>query len=198
MGGGDVAERKVMRLLDSGARVDVISRSLTPSLSALKSEGKITHIDSDYEESSLDGAFLVIGATDEEKVNAKISRDATAKGCLVNIVDNPAQCTVILPSLFQRGDLSIAISTGGTSPALAKKLREDMEHLFGPEYEILLSIMAKLREKIMRKGRPSEENRQIFEAVVRSDILDHIRKKDWRAVKRIIVDLTGEEMEIDA
>lgn len=197
VGGGDVAERKVMRLIDSGAHVSVVSRTLTSTLEKMKKEGKIDHIEADYDDDSLSGAFLVIGATDRDDVNAKIFRDGRAKGCLVNIVDDPDNCNVILPSLFRRGDLSIAISTGGKSPALAKKLRQDMEHLFGPEYETLLMIMGKLREKIVMKGRSSNENRQLFESVIHSDILHHIKEKKWKQVKKIIRDITGEDIEVD-
>ena len=90
------------------------------------------------------------------------------KGILVNIVDDPDKCDFVLPSLLRQGDLLIAISTGGKSPALAKKLREDMEQLFGTEYQTLLEVMGQLREKLVVKGRSSDENRRLFESVVHS------------------------------
>lgn len=196
MGGGDVAERKAGRLLDFGASVVVVAKTLTPGLETLKKEGRINHIDADYDKAVIDHAFLVIGATDRDDVNAKISRDGREKGILVNIVDDPDKCDFVLPSLLKQGDLLIAISTGGKSPALAKKLREEMEQIFGTEYQTLLQVLGQLREKLVVKGRSPDENRRLFEAVVHSDILQHIKDKSWNKVKKIIYDITGEKIKV--
>ncbi len=196
VGGGDVAERKVERLLDFGARITVIGKKLTPRLEAMKREGRINHIDADYNEAYINDAFLMIGATDQDDVNAKISRDGREKGILVNIVDDPDKCDFILPSLLQQGDLLIAISTGGKSPALAKNLREELEKLYGSEYQTLLKVMGNLREKLVMKGHSSDENKRLFESVVHSDILRHIKDKNWKQVKKIIHDVTGVDIEI--
>ncbi len=196
VGGGDVAERKVARLLDFGADVVVVGKTLTPGLATLKSEGEINHIDADYEKSFIDGALLVIGATDRDDVNEQISRDGREKGILVNIVDDPGKCDFLLPSLLRQGDLLIAISTGGKSPALAKKLRKELEHLFGAEYQTLLEVMGKLRERLVVAGRSSDENRRLFESVLYSDILKHIRDKSWDKVRKIVYDITGEKITV--
>jgi precorrin-2 dehydrogenase/sirohydrochlorin ferrochelatase len=196
VGGGEVAERKVGRLLDFGARVIVVGKALTPGLETMKKEGRINHIDADYDQTLIDDAFLVIGATDRDDVNAKISRDGKKKRILVNIVDDPDKCDFVLPSLLRQGDLLIAISTGGKSPALAKKLREEMEQSFGTEYQTLLEVMGQLREKLVVKGRSSDENRRLFEEVVHSDILQHIKDKSWEKVKKIIYDITGEKIKV--
>jgi precorrin-2 dehydrogenase/sirohydrochlorin ferrochelatase len=196
VGGGDVAERKVERLLNFGAYVAVIGKKLTPRLEAMKREGRINHIDADYDEAYINDAFLVIGATDRDDVNAKIARDGREKGILVNIVDDPDKCDFILPSLLQQGDLLIAISTGGKSPALAKKLREELEKLYGSEYQTLLKVLGNLREKLVMKGHSSDENKRLFDAVVHSDILRHIKDKNWKQAKKIIYDITGVDVEI--
>jgi len=196
VGGGSVAERKVGRLLACGARVEVVDRSLTPALAAMKGEGIIVHHDADYEEAQLRGAFLVIGATDSDTVNERISRDARTLAIPVNIVDDPVRCDFILPSVLERGDLLIAVSTGGKSPALAKCLRKELEDTYGPEYGVLIEILGELREKVIVGGRFSNENRKLFEAVVQSNILDHIRAKRWRRLKEQILELTGVEMEV--
>jgi len=198
VGGGKVAERKIERLLACGARVEVVGKILTPALAALKVNGRIVHHETDYEEALIRGAFLVIGATDNDVVNGRIAGDARALGILVNIVDEPARCDFILPSVVERGDLSIAVSTGGKSPALAKKLRMELDALYGPEYAILLEIMGKLREKMIAEGRPSAENRERFEAVVNSEILDHIRAERWKEVKALIMERAGIEMEVES
>ena len=197
IGGGNVAERKVERLLACGARVEVVGKALTPILAVWKGEGRIVHREADYEDSCLSGASLVIGATDDETVNGRIAKDARTRGIPVNIVDNPARCDFILPSVVERGDLLIAVSTGGKSPALARKLREELEEAYGPEYAVLLEILGELRGKVIAAGRPSAENRERFAAVVRSEILDDIRRKDWTKVKETIRRLTGVEMEVE-
>jgi precorrin-2 dehydrogenase/sirohydrochlorin ferrochelatase len=197
VGSGNVAERKVERLLSCGARVEVVGKALTPVLAAWKGEGRIVHREADYEDSCLSGASLVIGATDDETVNERIAKDARTRGIPVNIVDNPARCDFILPSVVERGDLLIAVSTGGKSPALAMKLREELEEAYGPEYVVLLEILGELREKVIASGRSSAENRERFTDVVRSEILDDIRRKDWTKVKETIRRLTGVEMEVE-
>jgi len=196
-GGGDVAERKVERLLECGARVVVVGNELTPNLEAMKNEEKISHIPDNYKNDYIEGALLVIGATDRDEINERIYRDSKERGILVNIVDDPAKCDFIVPSVFQQGDLSIAISTGGKSPALARNLREELEQLYGHEYRILLNIMGDIREKIISRGEPSDENRKLFESVLNSDILQHIREKNWDKVRKIIHDLVGEDINID-
>ena len=196
VGGGDIAERKVERLLECGAQVTVVSKSLTPVLKARKKTGQMDHIDRDYEDQALDGAFMVIGATDRNDVNERISKDAMARGLLVNIVDDPDRCNFILPSLVQQGDLSIAISTGGKSPALAKKLRKELEKQYGPEYQTLLVIMGILRKRILAGDQRAADNKAVFEDLVHSDILQAIREKDRGRVNTIIRDLTGISMDV--
>jgi precorrin-2 dehydrogenase/sirohydrochlorin ferrochelatase len=196
VGGGDIAERKVERLLECGAQVTVVSKSLTPVLKARKKTGQMDHIDRDYEDQALDGAFMVIGATDRNYVNERISKDAMARGLLVNIVDDPDRCNFILPSLVQQGDLSIAISTGGKSPALAKKLRKELEKQYGPEYQTLLVIMGILRKRILAGDQRAADNKAVFEDLVHSDILQAIREKDRGRVNTIIHDLTGISMDV--
>lgn len=196
VGGGRVAERKVERLLSCGARVEVVGKRLTPLLAIWSREEKMVHRDADYQETCLAGAFLVIGATDDGDVNGQIAADARALGIPVNIVDDPERCDFILPSVAERGDLSIAVSTGGRSPALAKIIREELEKVYGPEYAILLEILGRLREKVIAGGRPSDENRACFETVVSSEMLDYIRAGRWGDVKDLILKLTGVDMEV--
>jgi precorrin-2 dehydrogenase / sirohydrochlorin ferrochelatase len=197
VGGGEVGERKVEGLLECGARVVVVSRNLMPSLQRLKEEGRIAHIDLDYEASVLEGAFLVVGATDREDVNDRIARDARDAGILSNIADDPEKCDFILPALLRRGDLIVAVSTGGTSPALARKVRDEIEERIGAEYEILARIMGRLREAVLSRERSADENREIFRAVVASDVTDRIRRRDWDGVRVIIRELAGVDLVLE-
>lgn len=196
IGGGEVAQRKAERLMECGARVTIVSPSLTPLLEDRKKARKIDHIDTAYQKRVLHGAFMVIGATDCDDVNAQISQDALSLGILVNIVDDPERCSFILPSLVQQGDLSIAVSTGGKSPALARKIKEDLQQQYGPEFKVLLEIMGSLRNKVLAQGRASEANKAVFEALVRSDLLQAIRDGNRDLVKKIIFYISGIEMDV--
>lgn len=195
VGGGNVAERKVARLHEGGALVTVVDRALTPMLAAMKAEGQIEHIDALYAASCLDGAFLAIGATDDPAINGRIFADARRAGILVNIVDDPERCDFILPSLMERGDLAVAVSTGGKSPALARRLRRQLEGWIGPEYGVLLALLGTLRERVKNKGGSAAEHRDIFEALVRSELLNAIRQGDRDGVARLVRETAGEELD---
>jgi precorrin-2 dehydrogenase/sirohydrochlorin ferrochelatase len=191
VGGGDVAARKIARLMDCGARVCVVSPGLVPQLEELKKDRLIEHIHDGYQAKYLDGAALVIGATDDEKINASISLDARARRVPVNIVDDPQKCDFILPSLIERGDLMIACSTGGQSPALARHLREELESVYGEEYAVLVSILGQLRTKMEKNA---GVGKTWFDQLMSAGLLDAIRNRDATAVKTIVRDITGEEV----
>ena len=194
VGGGEVAARKVKRLLDCGAKVSVVSPELNSELTALKKDQRISHISSEYDSKIIDSASLVIGATDDEKTNLLISQDAREKGIAVNIVDDPQKCDFILPSIMERGDLVIAIGTGGKSPALARHLREELDSRYGAEYEIFLRILGRLRLQMTKNA---GAGKSWFDSLLASGILDLIRNKDWEEVKKTVRDITGKEVEID-
>ena len=197
VGGGEVGARKAEGLIVCGARVTLLSRELTPSLAKLKQEGRIDHVKADYEAAYLSGAFLVIGATDSAEVNSKIADDARALSILVNIADDPGRCDFILPALVRQGDLLLTVATGGKSPALAKKVRTELEASFGREYAILLDIMGKVREERLALGCPAEENKRIFTALANSDLLDQIRAGSAKGVKDCLRNVGVPEMELN-
>jgi precorrin-2 dehydrogenase/sirohydrochlorin ferrochelatase len=194
VGGGEVAERKVTRLLESGAKVFVISPQLTPELTRLNEKNIISHIAQEYSSEYIYGAALVIGATDDENTNAVISSDARNKGIPVNIVDDPQKCDFILPALMERGDLAIAIGTGGKSPALARHLREELGSKYGNEYEIFLNILGSLRTKMAKN---SGVGKDWFSSLLAAGMLDVIKEKDWKKVRMLIKKITGTEVEIE-
>lgn len=196
IGGGAVAERKVRRLLECDASVRIVSESLSDELQRLRQEGQIRYLAAEYSAASLNGVFMVICATDDKALNERVMRDCRSRGIPVNVVDDPDRCDFILPSIVEQGDLMIAVSTGGKSPALAKCLRKELERQYGVEYRELVDILGELRKRIMAKGRPSEENKVVFEAVVNSDILELLRRGDWEAVRERILSLTGEDLEL--
>ncbi len=185
VGGGTVAQRKIETLLEYGAAIHVIARQLTPTLNEYVEEGKMKLLGREFRESYLNGAFVVIAATDDPLMNRQISENAREKGLLVNAVDQPSDCNFIVPSILRRGDLLIAVSTSGKSPALAKKVRETLEKKFGSEYELLLILMGHLRKEILSRGLSQDENMRIFHDLVDSRLLRAIGEKDWDEVASI-------------
>ena len=186
IGGGNVAERKVISLLDAGARVVVISPVLTPALKKLAREKTINYCPKSYEEGDLKGFFLAYSATDNSSVNRKVFNEAKREGILLNVVDVPKLCNFIVPSVVDRGDLLIAISTSGKSPALAKKMRKHLEREFGEEYAVFLDIMGKVREKVLTRSKESDTSKRIFEKLVNSPLLEWIRKGEKEKVDRFL------------
>jgi len=177
VGGGKVASRKVEGLLAAGAKVRLISPELAPELQILADSGQIETLVRNYAEGDLAGAFLVIAATDDPQVNQRVWAEALRNGCLINVVDDPTHSNFTLPAMVRRDELSIAISTGGGSPALARRLRERLEALIGPEYGILGGLLAELRPELVAAYPPGEPRLQAALRVVDSDILDIIQKQ---------------------
>ena len=152
IGGGQIAFRKIRTLLDCGASVTVISPVFHPDLSELPNKKSIQVIRRSYKSGDLKGAFIVIAATGTKETNRKVAKEAGRVGALVNVVDDPEPSDFIVPSLLRRGDLAIAISTGGMSPALARKIRTRLEDSFGEEYALLVSLVEEVRSTLRRKG----------------------------------------------
>jgi siroheme synthase-like protein len=152
VGGGAVAARKVAGLVASGANVTVVAPEQAPELHELARAGRIEVQSRPYAEGDLADAVLAIAATDRPSVNARVAAEARARGILVNVVDDPAAGTFIVPAVVRRGDLQIAVSTGGRSPAVARWVREDLERLIPPEYPVLLALFAELRSELRRQG----------------------------------------------
>jgi len=153
VGGGSVAERRVDALLATGAQVTVISPRVTQPLAALAAEGRIGLESRGYREGDLAGTDLVFVATDAGEVNAAVAREARERGLWINAADDPAHCTFILPALVRRGDLTVAVATGGTSPALARAVREELEAYLTAEYATLAAIAAEARREVRAAGR---------------------------------------------
>lgn len=176
VGGGEVAERKVDLLLSCGARVRVVSSRVTPGLSRFGQSIEI--VNRPYRAEDLEGALLVFAATDDPAANAAVAREARERGALANVADAPEFCDFIVPSLVTRGGLQIAISTGGASPALAKRLRRELEAVVGPEYGELLGVLQSVRERVLREVADPARRRAIFDHLVSEDLLDLLRRGD--------------------
>lgn len=158
VGGGEVAERKVGGLLEAGAKVTVISFDLTPRLTAWVQEGKVLHQPRRYRSGDLREHDLAFAAADDDAVNRSVFEEARRAGVWVNAADDPAHCDFILPSVLRRGHLVVAVSSGGTSPALSRAVREELEGYLSDEYAVLSEIAAEVRQKLKgRAARPGPE-----------------------------------------
>jgi precorrin-2 dehydrogenase/sirohydrochlorin ferrochelatase len=193
VGGGQVAWRKIKRLLACGAKVFVVARELLPELEEAVKEGQVSYLGPEYKSEYLKDIFLLIGATDDEALNLRLSKEANAANILCNIVDQPEKCNFIVPSVVERGDLIIAISTSGKSPALARKLRLELEKQFGEEYAVFLKLLGQLREVLKGQVKGQKRRQEILEKLVYSELLKEIKNKNWERVQKLLKEILGEQ-----
>ena len=172
VGGGSVAEAKVDGLLASEARVTVVSPELTAGLAAWACEGRIAHRPREYHAEDLDGQQLVFAATDRRAVTEVVTADARRRGVWVNAADDPAFCDFLLPAVLRRGRLTVAVSTGGASPALASRVRNDLEAHLPPEYEELVELAAEVRAEC--RARAFRPGAVVWRGALERDLVDVI------------------------
>lgn len=197
VGGGAVGTRKVETLLACGAKVTVVSPETTPRLNSLAEKGALGLEKRAYRSEDLEGRFLVIGATDDESLNRRVSADADQRNLLCNIADQPALCNFILPAIVDRGDLVITVSTSGKSPAFAKKLRRTLEEQFGKEYEPFLALMGNIRKTLLAEAHEPEAHRHLFEQLIDAGLLDMLRENRSEDVRRLIGRVLGDRVDPD-
>ena len=198
VGGGSVGTRKVMTLMDCGASVTVVSPDFTTQLFQLADTRAIKLKKRPYRSSDIDGMFLVIGATNNEELNRQISEDAQRLNKLCNIADRPEACNFILPSFINRGDLIIAISTSGKSPALSKKLRKDLENEFGQEYAEFLRLMEVIRQRLLSKNRDSKTHKYLFEQLISRGLIEMIKNQKEEEINSLLFEILGNGFEFEA
>jgi precorrin-2 dehydrogenase/sirohydrochlorin ferrochelatase len=192
VGGGSVGTRKVMTLLECGAVVTVVSSDVAEELLELAEKKMIELKKRPYESSDIDGMFLVIGATDNEELNWQINKDAEHQNKLCNIADRPEACNFVLPSIVNRGNLVIAISTSGKSPAFAKKMRQDLEKEFGEEYDEFLQLMGAIRKKALSEKHEPEAHKHLFEQLINRGLVDMVRNHDEERINSLLLEIFGE------
>jgi precorrin-2 dehydrogenase/sirohydrochlorin ferrochelatase len=197
VGGGEVAERKILNLLRYGCHIHVVSHELTAQLEKLVAENKIKRIPEQSLNQAMSKACMVIAATDDPVVNGQIASRAKEQGLLFNAVDQPRDCNFIMPSIVRSGDLQIAISSGGKSPALTKKIRKEMQTLFGSEYGSFVELLGMIRTEVLARSDRSSENKRTFENLVNSDLLELIRKGDIGGVKSRLKSILGKNFPIE-
>ena len=186
VGGGRVAERKILALLGTGADITVVSPDITKRLEKEKTKRTLKHIGHRYRKGDIDNAFLAIAATDSVITNERVSRDAP---CLVNVVDTPKLCNFFVPSTVNRGHLTIAISTGGVSPAFSKSIRKELEKEFGPEIARYLTVLRKIRAEALKTISDNEKRGRFLKALASDEMLRLLRDKGLEEAKRRVYDL---------
>jgi precorrin-2 dehydrogenase len=191
VGGGPVAEGKVAELVEAGARVTVVSPALTPRLAQLVDSGRIEHRARPYRRGDLAGALVAIGGTDDRSVNREVWKEARDSGVLLNLVDDPPRCGFIAPAVVRRGDLAIAVSTGGKAPTLAVRLRERIEELVGDEHARFLELAGDFRAPLARAQPSFEERRERWYRLVDSDVLELLRRGEEEAARSRMREILG-------
>jgi len=159
VGGGGVAGRKIAGLLEAGARLTVVSPALVPAVLDIAREGRFRWWPREYAAGDVAGFSLVIVATDDRTVNAAVAAEARERGVWVNCADDPAHCSFILPSVVRRGPLTVAVSTGGTSPTMARMVREELETLLPADYGTLTELVGEVRRALHERGIAVEAQR---------------------------------------
>ena len=199
IGGGSVAERKVQGLLESGAIVSVVSPEVTGEIAGLASQGIVEWREKTYTSDDLDGAILVFAATDCREVQKLISLEAEANGQLLNVADDPDSCSFHVPATLRRGDLTLAVSTSGKSPAVAALIRQQLEEEFGSEYDTLLQIMSLVRKHIVleTESRSQADRKKIYKKILHNDIIDWIRTGQGDKLQDHLKNILGLDTELD-
>jgi precorrin-2 dehydrogenase/sirohydrochlorin ferrochelatase len=175
-----VGERKIRTLLRHGASIRLIARDLTDWLHTQHEEGNLAWIETSYDEASLQDAELVFAATSDSTLNRRIAADARRRRIWCNMATDPRLGSFIIPSIVERGSLTIAISTAGQSPAMAKKIREKLEEQFGPEWIFFLELMGSLRNAIQSKTLGSHENQRLFRETANLPLPEWIAMKEQK------------------
>ena len=183
IGGGEVASQKVKQLIECKASVVVVSPNLCADLSELASQGRIEWLPMKYEPSVLDGAFLVFACTDDNEVNRRVFQDCEARKIWCNVVDVPELCSFYMPSVLRRGDLTVAVSTSGNSPAFARRVRLFLETVIGEEFGVLAELLGEMKNEMRKALKTVEQRRQFIELVWASDIWKHLREGDFESAK---------------
>jgi precorrin-2 dehydrogenase/sirohydrochlorin ferrochelatase len=191
VGGGRVAGRKLASLLEAGARVRLVSPELAESCKEQLGP-RVEYHARGFEPSDFDGVCLAVSATDHESINRAVADEAGRRNVFVNVVDVPPLCSFIVPAVVRRGELCIAIGTGGAAPAVSRGIRRSLQCEYGPEWEPYLKVMRAVRGHVLAKGRPSHENRPYFEALAQAPLLDYIKDQDLAGLEKVLAGILKE------
>ena len=194
IGGGTVAEGKITRLLDSGADICVVSPDATPGIRQFAADGAVRWEQRKYQSGDLEGAFIAIAATNVREVNRRIFEEAEQRSVMLNAVDDPPNCSFIAPSIVQRGPVTLAISTGGVSPALARRLRESLQASEDLAWADLSGVMAVARSHLRETGLLASIDPQRWQCCITHELLAMAQDgQNAEATETLLAGLTGDD-----
>ena len=191
IGAGAVGTRKIKGLLTCGAKVTVVSISAGSYVQALARDGNISYHCRAYRSADLANVFLVIGATNDNSLNRRIYEDARKRQILCNIADQPVLCNFILPAVVRRGNLIISVSTSGQSPAFAKKLRRELEVIYGEEYTEFLELMGAIRKKLLATNHAPEAHKPLFNELIDGGLVEMVRNGRNTEIDKLLFRVLG-------
>jgi uroporphyrin-III C-methyltransferase/precorrin-2 dehydrogenase/sirohydrochlorin ferrochelatase len=186
IGGGEVAVRKARALLKAGARLTVVSPEFDETMLALAQTNTITLVEARFAPEHLHGAMLVIAATDNDAVNQAVFESAEAQNIFVNVVDDQPKCSFIFPSIIDRNPITIAISSSGTAPVLARRLREKLETLIPQHIGPLAQLVGSFRDKVKARFTQLSDRRQFWEGVFDSAVVSEVQSGNVDAANRLL------------
>ncbi len=189
VGGGAVAARKIASILSCGGKVRVVSPEICPVIQALVDKGQVDWFSRKYQDSDMLDAFLVFAATNDSAVQGQVAEHAALWGILLNSADNPEQSDFQVPAKIRHGELLITVSTGGSSPALAMLIKSQLEKEFGPEYGILVGLLAQIRKQVVGGAKRSEQNRELFHEILEQPILYCIQNRQWQRLQLLLSEI---------
>lgn len=185
VGGGKVALRKVKTLLAHGALVRIVSPRILPTIEEMVDNRVCIWQKKEYSIDDIQDALIIFSCTEIEELNRAVARDASKTCRLVNVVDDPEKCTFILPSIMTQGDLKIAVSTSGSSPIVARQIREKLEEQFGKEYEIYLTLLKNWRNDVKAKL-TNEQKEKFWEIATDGEVLQLIKNNQLDEAKGVM------------
>jgi precorrin-2 dehydrogenase/sirohydrochlorin ferrochelatase len=181
VGAGTVAESKIAGLVEADAQVRVVAPEATPEIRSWAQSRRVEWQRRGFQPHDLDGIFLVVAATSSTELHEQIFQEATRRGVLCNIVDVPELCDFFYPAVVQRGALQIAVSTSGRSPALAQRLRIELEEQFGTEFEVWLEYLGEARDKLQSQRLDPEERKRLLHELASKEAFEAFRREHKRA-----------------
>ncbi|HEU0264768.1 MAG TPA: bifunctional precorrin-2 dehydrogenase/sirohydrochlorin ferrochelatase [Geobacterales bacterium] len=192
VGGGRVAQRKAQQLLMADATLVIVSPQLTDRLEELVSAGLVEVWRRTFQPSDLEGFFMAIAATNDRLVNQLVATAARGAGVMVSVADDPSRSDLHFPAVLRRGDLLIALSTGGRVPALAAWIRNDLEKRYGPAYAEVVATLALTREKLLTAGKGEFYNKELFLTLLDRGLPEMVARGDNAAVEKLLAEVQSE------
>lgn len=198
IGGGQVAARKVASLLEAGAKVRLVAPELCPEARELAQKSAVEYHQRPFEPGDIGTARLVFCATDNDEVNQQAARQARKHGAWANVIKNPDLGDFNVPAQLRRGDLLLAIGTGGASPAVSRRIRQQLEQDFGPEWGPYLQILKAARSWVLGKGNPGSANKEQFYRLVDSGLLLIVASQNEIAINDFLASVLGPNASLSA